>query len=97
MDYKSSFKSHQQFKTNTIYIRNLRCYIFILPIQHIMTYIQKYKNFDYLVFVYEASVAQWLACWTAVPKIAGSNPAEAFVFFMSVKKSFSIPSFRMGK
>ena len=34
----------------------------------------------------EASVAQWLACWTAVPKIAGSNPAEAFGFFMSVKK-----------
>ena len=33
----------------------------------------------------EASVAQWLACWTVVPKIAGSNPAEAFGFFMSVK------------
>ena len=45
----------------------------------------------------EALVAQWLACWTIVPKIVGSNPAEAFGFFMSVKKSFSMPSFRMGK
>ena len=45
----------------------------------------------------KASVAQWLACWTIVPNIVGSNPAEAFGFFMSVKKSFSMPSFRMGK
>ena len=38
-----------------------------------------------------------VACWTIVPKIVGSNPAEAFGFFLSVKKSFSMPSFRMGK
>ena len=33
----------------------------------------------------EVSVAYWLACRTVVATIAGSNPAEAFGFFMSVK------------
>jgi hypothetical protein len=28
-----------------------------------------------------ASVVEWLACWPLVPKIAGSNPAEAVGFF----------------
>ena len=59
----------------------------------------KIKKKKWLVLFYniEASVAQWLACWTIVPKIVGSNPAEAFGFFLCVKKSFSMPSFRMGK
>jgi hypothetical protein len=28
-----------------------------------------------------ASTVWWLACWPLVPKIAGSNPAEAVGFF----------------
>jgi hypothetical protein len=32
-----------------------------------------------------ASAVYWLACWPLVPKIAGSNPAEAVGFFPGVK------------
>ena len=35
----------------------------------------------YLSPMEAALVVQWLACWLLVPKITGSNPAEAVGFF----------------
>ena len=51
------------------------------------------KAFSYLIRGFGGAMVSMLNC-CAPP---GSNPAEAFGFFMSVKKSFSMPSFRMGK
>jgi hypothetical protein len=38
-----------------------------------------------------ATLISWLACWSLVPKIVGSNPAEAFGFFG--RKILSMPYF----
>jgi hypothetical protein len=45
------------------------------------------------VTVFIATSVEWLACWPLVPKLAGSNPAEAVGFDFSGEKILSMPSF----
>ena len=46
----------------------------------------------FLTILYSGFGGLEVACWPLVPKLAGSNPAEAFGFFRAKKCSARLPS-----
>ena len=50
------------------------------------------ENGEYFIYLGSGFGGLEVACWSLVPKFAGSNPAETVGFFRAKKSSVRIPS-----